>query len=164
MAKNLVKKHGDFFKVMSLMATLFVIGIIIVLSYYVINATTTTESKAAGRKKQCADYKSSNCPVGCVAKGKWCQSVSTLINNGPQQNLPGAPSTSGSSSVKTRAGYCLTFEYDGVKLDCNNNNQQPVGSFKCPSPVNYKTFYCCPPGQVRLFDSNHTEPGTCGVK
>ncbi len=58
-------------------------------------------------------------------------------------------------SVKYKNGYCVEH------LDCNNSGKVPKGSQSCRSAVSGKNMNCCAPGQTRVFDANHDEPGTC---
>jgi len=159
MIKNIHKSHDKFFKTISLLTILIVIGIIITLTYYVINATSSTTTQAAGQN--CGKYygKKDKCFAnGCVysTKNKTCNFPSVNVNN----------SKKGKSPVKTKAGYCLGG------LDCNvgweiNDKfyppEPPKGSYECPQP--YKgnlRVYCCPPGMHRDdVTKGPGKPGTC---
>lgn len=162
MAKKIRKNKNIkiFFLVLGL---LLAIGIL-VFSNYLSKTTTSTDTKAAGRK-QCSDYKAINCPknLGCVPSGKWCKFVG-VGNNDTQQTT--SNTVSGRSPVKTSAGYCLSG------LDCNvgwyingkyTPPQSPTGAYSCPQPFQgNKIVFCCPPGTHRDdVTKGPGFPGTC---
>lgn len=168
MAKKLQDKHSKFFRSLSLLMTLFVIGFILTLTYYVINATTSTSTQAAGNK--CIKYSGNRTKCinyGCYyGKNGLCSSKNQVGNTNSGGYTGVDTQSKGNSPVKTKAGYCM----EG--LDCNvgwlidgkfTPPQQPKGSYLCPQPYygNPKVF-CCPPGTHRDdVTKGPGNPGTC---
>ena len=73
-----IRKNKNFKLFFLVLGLLLAIGVL-VFSNYLSKTSTSTDTKAAGRK-QCSDYRSAQgCPknLGCAPSGKWCKFVGT---------------------------------------------------------------------------------------
>lgn len=95
MARNIQKSHSKFFKSLSLLMTLFVIGLMLTLTYYVINATISTNTQAAGNKcpkysgnkKKCNNYGCFYGKNGVCSSNKPVENTNSEVPNAISNNM-----------------------------------------------------------------------------
>ena len=172
MAKPLHKKHGTFFRSLMMLMFLFVLLLMGVLTYYVINATTSTSTRAS-YSDPCMRFKTKSLcqrintcywdAGGVCLRLNVSQSCSGLNKQACGQNSQNCQWLNGSCNYKRVAGNYAVSDNSGYcnkNLDCNISGQQPKGSSLCRSPLNHDLLmYCCPFGTHR--DKTLGEPGNC---
>ena len=135
MAGNLHKNHDKFFQTLSLLLVSLVVVIILTLSYYIINATTSTNSRASG--PNCLKYttKSKCVSNGCSWNGSYCSSNNNSVPTQQQQNnqalINNIPSGTVDCGSYTTSKKCYAYGQN----QCTWNGFSCVHSFSSKSQL-----------------------------